>query len=177
VKANINHHKSGGTFLEGVLAMVYSLIIASLPVGFYLFSPEVDKQEVSFEMASVVERLKVGDDWIHMQRKDIETMSKALKDGTITSKHLKQDGDSWIREQKLRVDVREAKIFLSQLQSVEKRSCNRLRKWEVEESDRLVEKIEAQLQSPFAQEEGLDITKADLDLIIYRIHSAVMSPK
>ena len=177
MKTNINHRKSGGSPLESVLVALYSLIIASLPVGYYIFSPRVDQQEIPFEMGLVVERLKVGDGWIHMQRKDIETIAKALKDGTVTSKHLKQDGDSWIREQNLRVDVREAKIFLSKLQFIESKSCYRLRKWEVEEADMLVEKIKTQMNSPFATEEGLVITQGDLDLIVYRIHNTVLRPK
>jgi len=170
MKTKTHFLKIGSTFVECLFIIISSFATLIFTVGFFSLKPNFKEDKIPFEIMEAIESLENKDDWIHMQRKHIEMVSKALTDGIITSKDLKQDGDAWVREQNLRVNIREAKIYWSQLQDLGENARYGLSKWQISEAERLAKLIEEQFDMPYANEEGLTVSKTDLEFSLYRVH-------
>ena len=176
MKTNIRYLKSGGTILESLLVMSYALILVLVPISTFFKRTCSEQSEIPFEISRAIEGLEKGDGWIHIQRADIEKVSKALKDGVITSLCLRRDGDAWIAEQTLRVNIREALVFWAQIKGMESKASFGFKKSAIMEAEKLALLIEEKFDAPYAKEEGLTISKAQIELALYHISHHGMEP-
>lgn len=156
--------------MECVFIIICTLATLVFSVGLFTFRSKFEDEKFPFEIVEAIENLENKKGMIHMQRKRVEMVAKALKDGVITSKDLRQNGDSWIKEQTLRINIREAKIYWSQLQYLGEEARGGLSLAQKTEAERLAKLIEEQLGMPYAVEEGLTVSKSDLEFCLYRVH-------
>ena len=162
--------KIGSTFVECLFVLVCAFATLIFSVGFFTFKPKSEKDKVPYEVKEAMENLKNNIGWVDMQRKEVKIIAKALSDGIITSADLKKDGDAWIQEQYLRINIREAKVYWSQLQNWGERARSGLSKAQISDAERLAKLIEEQLDMPYKNEEGLTVSKSDLVSVLYRVH-------
>lgn len=169
VKTKKNIFKAGGTFVECIFIVLCILATLIFSAGLFTFKPKFEKEKYPFEIMEALDDLENKEGMIHMQRKRVEMVSKALKDGVITSKDLHQNGDDWVKEQNLRINIREAKIYWFQLQALGEEARFGISTAQKFEAERLSKLIEKQFDMPYAKEEGLTVLKSDLEFCLYRV--------
>ncbi len=116
-----------------------------------------------------VENLQKNVGSIAEQRQGIEILSKALKDGSVTSKALGQKGN-WLGIFRDKVAVREAVIAWGQIQEKANRAKD-LDAQEISEAEKAAKIVSRQIESPYALAEGLNIRHGDLWRTMYKIRT------
>lgn len=132
-----------------------------------------------------LENLKSNTGTIEQQHRDIDVLSKSLNDHTITSESLGQKGNSWLSPLRMRVDVREAVVAWEEIRKIDLEvkaprnlSNSEIRKGALtEKAEKLHKLIASQIESPFAEYEGLEITHGDLYEVIARIRNGGKDPE
>lgn len=125
------------------------------------------KREVPEELRLAVKNLESNFGTIVEQRENVGKISEALRIGTVSSSDFEKKGD-WVGAFRDRVNVREALESFEKIKYFEKQKKRPTRK-EINELNHLAEKVERQISSRFAKEEGLVCNFGQLSNLLEQI--------
>jgi preprotein translocase subunit SecF len=124
------------------------------------------------DVRQALDNLKNNIGSVEEQRQDIDKISKALKDGTATTRSLGQKGNTWLHDFRRKVEVREAIIAWQEIQKMNAEFA-KSPKWvtsnsekkkgrSLETAEKLAKIVSAQIESPYARVEGFEVSHGEL---------------